>query len=65
MPTLGVTTGSAAVPSQSHETDILRITLTKAIFLPKWSTTALEDSVILSINSSLAISHWLVEPGVV
>ena len=28
MPTLGVTTGSAAKPSQSHDTDMLRITLT-------------------------------------
>ena len=30
MPTFGVTTGSAASPSQSQETDMFRITLTKA-----------------------------------
>ena len=65
MPTLGVTTGSAAVPSQSQETDMLRITLTKAILSPKWSQTALADSIMRSMNSSFEMSHMSSEPGVV
>ena len=65
MPTFGVTTGAAAVPSQSQETDILRMTLTKVMCWPKWSTTALADSVMRSINSSSEMSHISLEPGVV
>ena len=59
MPMLGVTTGWAATPSQSHETDMLRSTLTKVMFFPKWSTVPLEDSAMRSISSSSAMSQWL------
>ena len=65
IPTLGVTTGEALVPAQSQSTDIFLMTLTKVIFFPKWSRVALLDSLILSISSSVPISHWLFCPGVV
>ena len=65
MPTSGVTTGSAATPSQSQDTDMLRITLTKVTLSPKWPRVALVDSVIRSMNSSSAMFHWSSDPGVV
>lgn len=54
-----------AVPSQSQETDILRITLTYTMLSPKKSMVALVDSVMRSISSSSAIDHRLSEPGTV
>ena len=65
MPTSGVMTGSAPLPSQSQETDMLRITLMKASWPAKWVIVALVLSVMRSMNSSLAMSHWSSEPGVV
>ena len=47
------------------DTDMLRITLTYVMCLPKWSMTDFVDSVMRSINSSLAMSHWLFWFGVV
>ena len=37
----------------------------KAILSPKWSQTALADSIMRSMNSSFEMSHMSSEPGVV